>query len=343
MVIRSQEAVDLLESKIHTGNITKLHQAMALRNERPVLETRLDADDGLHEYYIEYIQRVALKRFQPSGNDNHNTAIPRWLYWCSRRHIEWHSDTDASLSEAQKQTIGSHEIGYMNAVQHDKLCVTPGITIGYNIVQNRGDHDGSRNTVDVPQYDHDKLYKKVRNSLACYDHDHDHENNESSKHHNTPLRSEKYDRGPCLELVEAFLFCAIRSRTWTSAGMQKVHLASNNVLPGDGDGQKQLAETLRKFSEERFGVTPERVRETQGFLNQHKKRIANENLLGQCSPGHSCKDTAKEELLRIMRLESKSSSSNNNSKNKNEGSKDSIREEGRDEQIEYKASSMIFF
>jgi hypothetical protein len=40
------EGYDLLKSKIYTGNVTKLHQAIALRNDRPVLETRLDADDG---------------------------------------------------------------------------------------------------------------------------------------------------------------------------------------------------------------------------------------------------------------------------------------------------------
>ena len=52
--------MDLLRSKIYSGNITQLHQAIALRNDRPILETRLDADDGLHKYYIQYIVRVFL-------------------------------------------------------------------------------------------------------------------------------------------------------------------------------------------------------------------------------------------------------------------------------------------
>ena len=57
--------MDLLQSKIYTGNIERLQVAIALRNEKVVLETRLDADDGLHEKYIEYVQDIALKRFQP--------------------------------------------------------------------------------------------------------------------------------------------------------------------------------------------------------------------------------------------------------------------------------------
>ena len=56
------EAVDLLRSKIYTGNITELHQAIALRNERPILETRLDADDCLHKYYMQYIVSCLLAR-----------------------------------------------------------------------------------------------------------------------------------------------------------------------------------------------------------------------------------------------------------------------------------------
>lgn len=41
-----EEGDDLLNSTIYTGNLTRLQQAIALRNELPILETRLDADDG---------------------------------------------------------------------------------------------------------------------------------------------------------------------------------------------------------------------------------------------------------------------------------------------------------
>jgi hypothetical protein len=47
------EGWNLIRSKIYTGNITRLHQAIALRNDRSILETRLDADDGyvhVHKY-----------------------------------------------------------------------------------------------------------------------------------------------------------------------------------------------------------------------------------------------------------------------------------------------------
>lgn len=284
--------MDLLKSKIYTGNVDKLKVAMALREERPVLETRLDADDGLHKDFIKYIQEVALKRFQPleENRSNNKILVPKWLYWCSRRHIEWHSDVDRSLSEKQKADRGSLEFGYINIVQHDKLCVTPGVTIGYN-----RNLDNPKNPIDVPFYDHDKLYNNVRNSMSCYS---DEGTNYDDKRE---VDDEIEKRGPCLELVEDFLFCAIRSRTWTSAGMYKIDLVVN-----DGNRkQGELTEKLWAVSEYAFGVTKSKVQETQDFLIRNKKRIAEENLAGQCSTGHSCKDSAKEKLKQIVDSENK--------------------------------------
>ena len=284
--------MDLLQSKIYTGNIERLHVAIALRNEKVVLETRLDADDGLHEKYIEYVQDIALKRFQPfdRSTDSDDTMIPDWLYWCSRRHIEWHSETDGLLSEEQNANLGSTEHGYMNIIQHDKLCVTPGITVGYNI-----NVDNSKRAINVPHYDHDKLYKSVRNSKSCY------YNEAIDDNDKTESDDEATARGPCLELIEDFLFCAIRSRTWTSAGMQGVSLAAR-----DGRYQeKEVTQKLWALAGKSFGVTKSEVKKMQQFLIQNKKRIAQENLIGQCSSGHSCKDSAKEELRKIIALESK--------------------------------------
>ena len=278
-----QEALDLLQSKIYTGDIAKLKAAMALRNERPVLETRLDADDGLHKSYIEYIQEEAFKRFLPENTDD---EIPNWLYWCSRRHIEWHSDTDKSLSKDQEANLGNTEVGYMNIVQHDKLCVTPGITVGYNTI------DKTKTAMTVPQYDHDVLYKKVHDSMSCYDTGKRLRNNDDDEAHDET-------RGPCLELIEDFIFCAIRSRTWTSAGMDKIDLVGN-----DGDYQnKEFTDKLWLMSNKAFGVTEANVKETQEFLVRNKKAIALENLSGQCSSGHSCKDSAKEKLRGIIHAE----------------------------------------
>lgn len=288
-----REGSDLMNSNIYTGDITALSDAIALYDQRLILETRLDADDGLHKEYIKYIQTIAIKRFQMLNDEKTSfkvkkgaigANVPQWLYWCSRRHIEWHSLAGSSLSTKQKSNSGSDEMGYVNAIQHDKICVTPGITVGYfpTVIK------------DVPQYDHDKLYKNVRSSNECY------YNKNASIGITTTTNEQMKD--PCLELVEDLLFCSVRSRTWTSAGMDAVNLGEKNVLRGTGDLKKFTAK-LWSLLMEKFGVNQTALAETQHFLFRNKELISYENLAGQCKSGHSCKDTAKQKLEHLAKVD----------------------------------------
>ena len=101
-----------------------------------------------------------------------------------------------------------------------------------------------------------------------------------------------------MELVEDFSFCAIRSRTWTSAGMYNIDILEKNII--HGIDQKELTKKLWALSKSNFGIDKTKVKETQNYLIKNKKMIAYENLLGQCTNGHSCKDKAKEELNSII-------------------------------------------
>jgi hypothetical protein len=292
------EGLDLLGSRIYTGNITQLHQAIALRNERPILETRLDADDGLHAFYIQYIQSVAMKQFKRSEN------APRWLYWCTRRHIEWHSSmsttnnntntkkgaTSKELQLPSKELPPSKE-GLVNPVQHSKLCITPGITVGYNVgVESK----------DVPVHSHDLLYANLVNSTACY----------GAKGGASKSSSSSSIGGSCLNLVQELAFCAVRSRTWTSAGMQNVPLEQKYLLKSEMVGK------LWQLLEERFSINRTMAEETQAYLIQHERQIAYENLLGQCTTGHSCKDQAKQDLQQyIIQHEDSSNTTTDNNNN----------------------------
>ena len=76
------ELRDLLRSRLYTGNRMLLECTMAaLQGEFSVLETRLDANDGLHVQFLEAIQRAALACWQQH-------LELQWMYWCSR--VEWH-------------------------------------------------------------------------------------------------------------------------------------------------------------------------------------------------------------------------------------------------------------
>lgn len=334
------EPLDLIQSPIYSGNMHKLQQAMALREERIVLETRLDADDGLHQYYLQYMQYVALSRFKglsikrkeskkkktnkvdkevqdegeeeddydagseydqqedeqdvaekegeeleveedraTEANEERKKDIPQWLYWCTRRHLEWHS---ALRDDTSKLT--DHSLGLLAPLQHEKLCITPGITVGYNV---------GADPNDVPMPEHDKLFLKVNGSSACYSSLTDSEEGDNNN------SSNEMSRGPCLELVDDFIFCALRSRTWTSAGMQRVPLDPTALPP------PELTDKLWLFLKERFNMNQTRVRVTQDFLIRNQKEIAYENLLGQCTTGHSCKQQAKKELTTYIERDDK--------------------------------------
>ena len=162
------EGRDVLSNRVFSGDVSLLCRAYLNEKDKVVLQTRLDADDGLHSMYIDTVQKLAMTRFY-SKDDK-----PSWLYWCTRRHIEWYTD----MQENE---------GKVEYVIHEKLCVTPGITVGYNI--------GTR-ADSVPQYQHDKLYKELVKEGGCGDDIHPKD---------------------CILLIDGFM-AAIRTRTPTSAG-----------------------------------------------------------------------------------------------------------------------------
>jgi Putative rhamnosyl transferase len=279
------EGRDLLASTIYSGNLTKLHQAIALREDRPILETRLDADDGLDQHFLEYVQSVATQRFLGRDKEVDDDSIsrddesprtvqtpyasPRWMYWCARRHVEWRS---GPMNQSSPDEV-SFPFGILNPVEHSKLCITPGITVGYN---------SGTTASEVPCESHDVLYKHLLNSTSCYD------GTDPSK-----IRKQKKGKPLCLDFVQNSIFSAIRARTWTSAGMQAV-TSPDGYIPASA--QKDMTEMLWNFLEKRFDLNPKLAQETKLFLYEHQAQIAYENLLGQCTSFHSCKQTAKEAL-----------------------------------------------
>jgi hypothetical protein len=351
------EGWDLLQSRIYTGNLTKLYQAMALRQELPILETRLDADDGLHQYYLEYVQAVAQKRFQipttvavsnkvvgggggkqsnrtqvlEMGQDLQQQPAPKqvqggrplgqehkwsqveeessswigtpklaWLYWCSRRHLEWHIGVEENDTETTNTTTTSsqtarsmekfHDLyphGILNPVEHSKMCITPGMTVGYNV---------GTDPKTVPVHPHDQLYKKLIHARDCYNQN-PQEEKEEEEDTTMVLQKEKEESHSssskslsCLELVDDLLFCAIRSRTFTSAGMRHV-LLEQKFIP-----KRTLHAKLWTLASQRFRFNETTAQATKDYLIQHGAAIALDNLKGQCTTGHSCKKQAQEAL-----------------------------------------------
>lgn len=137
---RQSPALDFSSQQVWSGShdlATKYHGAAQTHL---VLETRLDADDGLHTTFVENIQRVALTSLQPNNDDN-----KKWLIFCAYSHLEWHASNPFAMTEHEEPH------GYLAAIKR-RDCVTPGLTTGYGLNVTRA---------DLPAGQHAKLHKAL--------------------------------------------------------------------------------------------------------------------------------------------------------------------------------------
>ena len=133
--------------------IRRAHEA---REDRVVLETRLDADDAINVEYINQLQRVALKslidtkdsKFIRKSDDDDDDATPeqeiqqaRWIYYCARKHMEWNPSSPFYNP--------NNDAGLLTLFGKVNFCITPGLTIGYAV---------GTEEENVPHYEHTKVY-----------------------------------------------------------------------------------------------------------------------------------------------------------------------------------------
>jgi hypothetical protein len=65
--------------------------------------------------------------------------------------------------------------------------------------------------------------------------------------------------------------------------------------------QEALQDQLWTIAKARFGLTQEAARNVHEYFAQHMQAIARENLMGQCTSGHSCKSSSRMILESILK------------------------------------------
>mmetsp|Transcript_24029 Transcript_24029/g.56809 ORF Transcript_24029/g.56809 Transcript_24029/m.56809 type:complete len:215 (+) Transcript_24029:890-1534(+) len=105
---------------------------------------------------------------------------------------------------------------------------------------------------------------------------------------------------------------AIRARTPTSAGMLNVVVNgtsfNRNYLKG-AHQQREIQHKLWYVSKRLFGgFSKKKARTIHTYFDSHIRDIASENLDGQCTHGHSCKNSSQILLRSIMEGKSLSES-----------------------------------
>jgi len=117
---------DLNLSLVESGDKNLLVRAARELRSKVLVETRLDADDGLANVLVEHMQSTAVEAFQGYSA---RADEPAWMVQCVRHHLEWHYDMNSN------ETTDLN--GWLKMVNTPAYCVTPGQTLAQAPGSNR--------------------------------------------------------------------------------------------------------------------------------------------------------------------------------------------------------------
>jgi Putative rhamnosyl transferase len=266
--------VDINATSIMSGSLALVqsYHDMAQEKMHIVLETRLDADDALSLTFVETIQRRAHKIWVAKKDEG--VRVPRevadnsdWRVWCPGPHINWlfYSPWD-----------GKSMTGSLVPMPSTKACITPGLTFGFQV---------NAKFVDVGVRQHQLLHSHLK---RCEE---------------RPTRClERLSGGEEAEPV------ALRARAPTSAGMKDVVptiLMTNTTNSKDlmkavhhGIQESQLWASLPDL----FGLNPASIWAMRFRMEANLPAMIADGLLGQCTGGHSCKNSSAVALRSLLNM-----------------------------------------
>jgi Putative rhamnosyl transferase len=262
--------VDINETSIVSGSfaLVKSYHEMAQYSDNIVLETRLDADDALSLTFVEKIQRRAHKIWV-AKKDGGVVVVPQ--------------DEDDDVSDWRVWCPGPHINWHFYSPWDSKSmtgslipmsttpCITPGLTFGFQV---------NAKFLDVGVRQHQLLHSRLK------------------KCEQRPTRClERLSGGENGEPV------ALRARAPTSAGMKDVvpTMMTNTTyykqIMKDSQ-QSQYWASLPKL----FGLNPASIWAMRLRLEANLPDIVADGLIGQCTGGHSCKNSSAVALRSLLNM-----------------------------------------
>lgn len=251
-----------------------------LAKSRNVIETRLDVDDGLNRYFAEDIQSLAEDHFDAVKD---NKSDDSWKIWCAASSMEWQFQSPKALdykkkSLDNKQKSNSLENSGSLVSLRSTLCITAGLTVAFVAPE-------GIQKLDFPST---SKHTKIHHNLSkC-----------NSKH---------YPHGyGCFDFFK-LVPTALRARTPSSAGMQNILWPSNSTNITRDFRYRQAVATQQAAQPKFWNITDylfdfdePTARQIHAYLETHMREIAEENLRGQCTHGHSCKEESRLLLQSIV-------------------------------------------
>jgi len=258
---------DVNESSLWLGNMELVRSYHGAAQTRTLLETGLDADDGLALDFVEEIQ----KQTTTVAKAQKKLRVESWWkIWCVKQNTEWfyYGKYLNSTYGHMRQNGGLPNV-----------CITPGLT-----------------RVSTP--DHRTFLKSSASKqrggefplLAAEGYrffvDHFYIQSRTQKRGTNQVGGWSY--------IPAKHSLAVRARSPTSAGMKGVErrqFSGRQMAKIEKDHWMQALRT--------FGLSMQAIKRTRHKIQSNLADVLGDALAGQCSEGHSCKATATEVLSRL--------------------------------------------
>jgi hypothetical protein len=314
-----------------TGNATKLirtleediedqkkpakqkHGNDEIKNNKPLLliETMLDADDGLNNRAIEWIQDLAVSHTRQqqkirnfsndndndNDNDNVNIAPPTlnstWWLLCGTDHIEWHNRDIYRLTEKQYQQKGGLSSGIIGLRHAPQYCASAGFTrVGLTTERSKSTPNSQALPLMFPQVAYSN------HALATEEFDRCSEgsgidNNNNNAINTTTLLSRCFRRD-----FEGVPF-VLKGRTITSDSMDHMGVRNEDYrdLPWESKDDHPLlgldeSDKMWGIATKDFSIDRNEAQKTSIYLREHLESILQENRDSRCAPGFPCREVA---------------------------------------------------
>jgi hypothetical protein len=212
---------------------------------------------------INYIQEVQERGIEVFVSEENGRD---WMFWCINQALEWHWVGPGGRE--QLRTYGA----LVPSRQYENFCHTPGLTVGFR----RGTF--TRTVAKSPHHLLVQMLEEEETSCGA-----------------------AYKGMDCLDFVTNFDYCALRSRTPTSASMANVNSNGGKIY------RLAAEEALKRWKNviEEFALIPEKTKRVNDYFFDNMKPILEESLQGQCTEGHSCREEAKAALEELIEVFSK--------------------------------------
>ncbi len=304
-----------------------LDEITAQRMERDVIMwTRLDADDGLTDGFMEYLQRQAIRYFLPQYYDLEMLPQPaksekEQQQLNDSEEIEHGNDQGRQqqdtfeLDEAGEGSDRSGDEAILEYVPPKWTYWCNGNNIDWFVTDRMRDPEhkngtiypaskknfcitpgltlalqGSQDPSLVPCFDHHQLATALKNEGGSICGRNGSLSILKEDNEDPNIKAEEVDDGSCFHMVKFFLFPAIRSRTPTSAGMLGVTPSKHQLEVVKYKRNKgKLVPYMWELMKNHYGVKDVDLVDTNRYFGSHLFDIAEENAQGQCTVGHSCK------------------------------------------------------